>query len=352
MVTNGSTQLRTLVQRMPKVELHRHLEGSVRLTTLVDVAREHGIEMPEYDPELLRPFVQMMPQEARNPRHFLAKFLTLRQFFRSRSVIERIAREVVEDAAADNVLYLELRFTPPALSNLLECSFDDVTEWVCGAASAAAAAHGLDVRYILSINRHEPVALGQAVLDTALRHRDLGVVALDLAGNEESYPAEPFEGIFQQARAEGLGVTIHAGEWAGPASVMNAVTRLGAQRLGHGVRLAEDRRLTEQLAAAGIVLEVCPTSNVHSGVVADWTVHPLPTLFRDGIATTINTDDPLVSDITLSDEYQRAVQEMGLSLGDLRQHLWTAVEAAFIPSEERRALRRRMDSALEALLPA
>ncbi|MEP6986555.1 MAG: hypothetical protein ABI970_13200, partial [Chloroflexota bacterium] len=123
--------LRHTMQELPKIELHRHLEGAIRLSTLVDVAKAYGIEMPEYDIELLRPFVQMMPNEAHNSQHFLAKFMTIRQFFLSEDVIRRMTREIVEDAALDSTKYFELRFTPQALSNILNCPYENVLDWVC-----------------------------------------------------------------------------------------------------------------------------------------------------------------------------------------------------------------------------
>ncbi|MBZ0281471.1 MAG: adenosine deaminase [Anaerolineae bacterium] len=332
------------VHTLPKIELHRHLEGSVRLETLVDIARDAGIEMPEYDIETLRPFVQMMPSEKRDHLHFLSKFHTLRQFFRSPEIIKRVAREVVLDCAADNIRYLELRFTPRALSSVMGCSYDEVIRWVCETASETAAENNMQVRFILSMNRHESLEIGQQVLQAAIDYRDLGIVALDLAGNEDGHPAAPFRDIFERARGEGLGVTAHAGEWDGTQSIRDAVEHLGAQRIGHGVRAFEDEQMIEWLIEHKTVLEICPTSNVHSGVVADWTAHPLQKLFNNHVLTTINTDDPLVSNITLSDEIARAVQYMGMTLADIKTQIRTAAAAAFLPDSDRAALVAKFDS--------
>jgi adenosine deaminase len=330
--------VRHALTAMPKIELHRHLEGSVRLDTLVEIAREYGIEMPEYDVEVLRPFVQMMPGETRNAQHFLAKFLTLRQFYRSPEIIRRVAREAVMDAAADNIKYLELRFTPRALCNILNCSFETVIDWVCTEVATIAAQCGIVVRLILSMNRHESVEIGEHVLLAALAFRAQGVVAIDLAGNEQDFPAEPFQKVFEQAKTEGLGVTIHAGEWAAASNVRAAVERLHAARIGHGVRAIDDPTLCDWLVRRGTVLEVCPTSNVHSGVVVEWSQHPLADLYRRGILTTINTDDPLVSNITLTDELTRAVEYFSLSPIDLKQLMLNAAHAAFLPPSERASL--------------
>jgi adenosine deaminase len=340
-------QLLNTARALPKIELHRHLEGSVRLTTLVEIAQEYGIEMPEYDIETLRPFVQMMPGEPRNSQHFLAKFYTLRQFFRSQEVVRRVAHEVVSDAAADNVRYLELRFTPPALSNLMGCSYHDVIAWVCESGSEAAAQANIEVRFIVSVNRHESVDIASKVLDTTLAMRDYPIVAFDLAGSESTHPAAPFQSVFERAHEAGLGVTIHAGEWAGADNIRSAVLDFRAHRVGHGVRAIEDPAVVDILLERNVVLEMCPTSNVHSGVIPDWPQHPLPLLYRQGVRTTLNTDDPLVSNITLSDELAGAIERLSLTMDDLKRHLLTAADATFLPPDERAELVNRFDDWLK-----
>jgi adenosine deaminase len=326
------------IKALPKIELHRHLEGSVRLQTLVEIAREFAFEMPEYDAETLRPFVQMMPGEQRDATHFLAKFATLRQFYRSPEVIQRIAREVVEDAAADNILYLEMRFTPRALSSIVNVHPGEVIGWVCGAGNEEATRLGIQVRYIVSVNRHESVEFADQVLRAALDHRLHGVVAVDLAGQEIGYPCAPFANSFRHARENGLAVTIHAGEWQGAESVRDAIDTLGATRIGHGIRSIEDKALIQEMINQGIVLEVCPSSNVDSGVIAGLEHHPLPKLSELGVLTTINTDDPLISNITLTDEMLRAVQHMNFTLDDLKALVMRAAEAAFLPITEQAQL--------------
>jgi adenosine deaminase len=337
-LNNGSSGLLETVRALPKIELHRHLEGSVRLTTLVEIAQQYGIEMPEYDVETLRPFVQMMPTEPRTWQNFLAKFPTLRQFYRSPEIIRRITREAVIDAAEDNVKYMELRFTPKALCSVSQCEMENVVGWVCDTAAETAAEYDIQVRLIVSMNRHESVELGKPVLDYALEFRNRGVVAIDLAGQEAGYSALPFRPVFMRAKAEGLGVTVHAGEWDGAESVWDAVGSLGATRVGHGIRALEDPGIVGILVERGITLEVCPSSNCDSGVVSSLAEHPLPKLHQQGVLTTINTDDPLVSNITLSEEIVRVMSNMGLTLDDMKQHILRAAQAAFLPPSEREAL--------------
>lgn len=324
-----------VVKSLPKVELHRHLEGAVRLQTLLEIAREFALDIPAYTPEVLRPLVQVLPGQPRTAQQFLSKFRLLRSFYRTPDLISRIAREAVEDAAADNVHYMELRFTPKALSTAADLSFDQVIGLVCDAVGQAAADTGIRVRLIVSMNRHESVELGEQTLQAALMHHDKGIVGVDLAGDEAEFPAAPFASVFAAARDAGLGVTIHAGEWAGSESVRVAVDLLNAQRIGHGVRLDGDRELVALLVERATALETCPMSNVLSGVVSELSVHPLRELTSQGLYTTLNTDDPSICDTTLSEEIAGAIAAGLLNLSELEAYTLRAAQAAFLPVDER-----------------
>ncbi len=326
------------IQALPKIDLHRHLEGSLRLETLVALAIEYHIDVPTLDAESLRPFVQIMPGEPRSWQQFLSKFRVLRQFYRSERMIKRVTHEVIADAAADNVKYMELRFTPQALNNLMQCDYETVVEWVCEAVEAAVDGLDIQVRLILSMNRHESVTIGEQVLQAAKDYAHRGVVGLDLAGQEAGHSSLPFRDLFADAQQAGFGVTIHAGEWSGADSVREAVEALGANRIGHGIRAVEDPALLELLQERGTVLEVCPTSNIQSGAVDDFDTHPLIPLYELGIKTTINTDDPLICGVTMSDEIVQVMQTMPLSLDDVKRNILTAAQAAFLPHDQRAAL--------------
>jgi adenosine deaminase len=331
--------LRRQVAAMPKVDLHRHLEGSIRLQTLVEIAREYRIPLPSYEVDGLRPYVQMMANDPRNLDLFLGKFSVLRQFYRSPEIIRRITAEVVADAAADNVRYLELRFTPSTLASQIHCSIADVIAWVCEAAQQAGREHGVMVRLIVSMNRHESPELALRALDAALAARDKGVVGLDLAGRETGFPARPFGPMFFEGKQAGLGITVHAGEWQGSANVRDAIEHMGADRIGHGVRVVEDSRVVALARERGVIFEVCPTSNVQSGVVSNIRHHPLIDMYYLGLKTTINTDDPTISDIVLSDEFMVAARTFHFSFEALQQHVLKAVDAAFLPADQKAALR-------------
>lgn len=339
-------KLLALIRTLPKIELHRHLEGSVRLQTLVDIALEYGIEMPEYDPEILRPFVQMMPGEKRTSQHFLSKFSMLRQFYRSNDVVARIAREAVEDAAADNIHYMELRFTPMALCNVTKSPLEDIVALVAETVCETAKACGIQVKLIASMNRHESVEIGEKVMRAAIANMHKGVVALDLAGDEANFSALPFRSLFQQAREAGLGITIHAGEWNGANSVWDAIGNMNAKRIGHGIRALEDIAMINVLVEREIVLEVCPSSNYLSGIVDSLDNHPLILLTDHDVLTTINTDDPSVCNVTLSEEIALTMTHIGLTLEDIKKYTLRAARAAFLPNAERDALVRQFQAAL------
>jgi adenosine deaminase len=322
---------------LPKVDLHRHLEGTLRLDTMLDIARQHGITIPA-DILRLSSLVQMQEQEKYTFQNFLSKFNTLRLFYRSPDVIHRITREAVEDAARDNIRYLELRFTPVALSRAERFPLHDVIDWVMSSAQDAAQKYGVTVKMIASVNRHEINELAEQVAWLAVEHKDRGLIAMDLAGNEAEFKSEPFYGVFKEAKQSGLHITIHAGEWGPAENIREAVEELGAERIGHGVRVLEDDYVTQLLKERNTAFEVCVTSNYQSGVVPALEAHPLKEMIDRGLNVTINTDDPSISRITLSHEYYLAAEELGLGDAGLKQRIIAAGQAAFLPNAEKETL--------------
>jgi adenosine deaminase len=316
------------------VELHRHLEGSLRLKTMLEIARAGGITVP-INTGPLSSLVQVQQSEPSTYQNFLAKFATLRLFYRSPEVIHRITREAVEDAAIDNIRYLELRFTPVALSRAERFPLGDVMDWVCESAQKAAREFGLRVGLIVSVNRHEIVELAEQVAWLAAARIERGLVGLDLAGNEAEFPAGPFAGIFREARQAGLKVTIHAGEWGGAANVREAIELFNADRIGHGVRVEEDASTVALAREHGTPFEVCVTSNYQTGVAPSLPNHPMMKMLEDGLCITIGTDDPSISQITLTDEYQRVCEELGMSQQTLKERILAAAQAGFLPAAER-----------------
>jgi len=329
--------LKDFYYALPKVELHRHLEGSLRLRTMLELARTQGITVP-LNTGSLSNLVQVQKSEPSTYQNFLSKFSTLRQFYRSPEVIARLTCEAVEDAAKDNIRYLELRFTPVALSRAERFQLADVMDWVCESAQKAAIEFGLRVGLIVSVNRHESVELAEQVIGLAVDRRERGLIGLDLAGNEAEFPAEPFAGIFREAQQSGLKLTIHAGEWGGAANVRDAFEIFNAERIGHGVRVVEDPSTMALARERGAAFEVCVTSNYQTGVTPASTEHPLMKMLREGINVTICSDDPSISQITLTDEYHRVCEDMDLNQSRLKERILAAARAAFLPDQERHKL--------------
>jgi len=329
--------LRAQLHALPKVDLHRHLEGSLRLQTLTEIAQEYGIDLPSYDIEQLRPFVTVTSEEPDFHR-FLEKFRLLRRFYPNQAAVERIAYEAVADAAADNIKYLELRFNPVAQARVQGFSLDEVTTWVCSAVARAQRDLGVRTNLIIQIGRDESLDTASHIADVALAHRDDGVVGLDLAGDEVKYPARDFAQIFQRVRREGLHVTVHAGEAGGASNVREAIEVLGAQRIGHGMRTIENSQVVRLVREHGVTLEICPTSNLQTGAVRRFGQHPLVDLLALGLRVTINTDDPSVSDTTLTDEYVAVMLAMGMTLEQIKRTIVTAAEGSFQPPAEQERL--------------
>lgn len=340
-----ASDLRAILAALPKVELHRHLEGSLRLATLADLAREHDMDLPSHDAEILRPYVQVVGDPT-GFAGYLAKFKLLRHFYLTRDVVVRLAYECIADAAHDNVKYLELRFSPIALSKIQGFTLEEVTEWVILAAERAQADHDIQVRLLVTIGREENAQVARRVAEVALAARNQGMAGLDLAGDEVTFPAAPLVDVFRWAHEQGMHTTIHAGE-AGPASNIGAaVEEMYAERIGHGVRAGEDPAVVSMLARNRTTLEMCPTSNLHTGAVPTMRDHPLRRYQEAGVRVTINTDDPGISNTTLTDEYVAAIQDVGLTPAGLRQAIIDAAASAFLPEDERARLVAWFDQAL------
>jgi adenosine deaminase len=336
-IKQDTESIHSQLRALPKVDLHRHLEGSLRLQTLSEIALNHGIDLPSYDIEYLRAFATVADEQPDFHR-FLERFRFLRRFYPTREAVERVAYEAVADAAEDNIKYLELRFNPVALARAQGFPLDEVAGWVCEAVEESQQAHDIRVKLIIQIGRNESLKTASQLLDVALAYRHRGIVGLDLAGDEVTYPASRFADIFQRARSEGLHITVHAGEAGSPGNVREAIELLGAERIGHGVRSIEDSDIVALVLNQKVTLEVCPTSNMQTGVVSRFGHHPLLDLMNLGVRVTINTDDPSISDTTLTDEYRVAALAMGVSLKQIKQSIVVGAKASFQAPEERKLL--------------
>ena len=320
----------------PLCDLHRHLDGSVRLQTIIDLARQHAIELPAWTVETLRPHVQVMGAES-GLMEFIAKFRYLSEVLFNAEACRRIARENVEDAQREGIDYIELRFSPSFMAQAHRLDPIEVVEAVIQGTEEGTRSTGVKAKLIGILSRTYGVEACRAELDALLEHR-ASLVAIDLAGDERNFPAKLFREHFNRVRDAGLHVTIHAGEADGAHSVWSAIDDLGAERIGHGIRSVEDPALLECLAGRNIGLEVCLTSNVQTSTVVDLRSHPARFLLQQGITINLNTDDPGISGIDLPHEFEVAAPAAGLDVGMIRQAQANALDMAFVSASERAEL--------------
>jgi adenosine deaminase len=340
-----STEVIETVYDLPKIDLHRHLEGSIRLTTLSELVRSEGIDLPS-DEASLRRIVQVGQDDPKTSENFLSKFKHLREFYRSPEIIQRIVRETVIDAADDRVVYLELHFTPFALAQLRDFPLQEVVDWVIESALETADQVGMGIGLIPSFNRHESVQIAEQVVEIAMDRVGKGIVGLGLSGNEVDFSAKPFVELFHSAQRAGLKITVHAGEWTGAGTVLHAIDQIGSDRIGHGIRILEDPKVIALARERRTVFEVCLSSNLQSGVVDRMENHPLPAMIQAGLQVTLNTDDPGVSNIRLSDEFKIAMDSLGLTSTTLTALTMVAAQAAFLEPASKKKLERSLQERL------
>jgi adenosine deaminase len=337
---------RDWLRRLPKAELHCHLDGSLRPSTLLELAEEYGVPMPAGDAEGVRRYMRVA--NAHNLEEYLARFATTVAVLQHASVVERVAYELVEDAARDGVRYIEVR-NAPILNTRGGLSLVEVVEAMLRGLKRGEQVHGVIARLIIIALRHMPPAISMEIAELASAFRGNGVVAFDLAGAEAGYPASEHAAAFLYARERDLACTCHAGEGDGPLSVRDAVHRCGAHRIGHATRLIEDPSLTEFVNDRRIPLEICLTSNVQTRAALSYAEHPLRRYLDLGLSVALNTDNRLMSDTTLTDEYYHAATEIGLTQAELSGIALNGFESAFLPWAERQALVARMRAEIAAL---
>jgi len=335
------TELRPFVESMPKAELHLHLDGSLRIETALELAVSRRVEAPRTVSGMRGALVAPMP--CASQAELLRAFDLPIALMQDAEALERVAAELVEDKAADSVRYVEIRWGP-LLHTARGLSLADGIAAVARGADGAAARTGTTVRLIATALRSHAPADNVRLAETAATFRHAGVTAFDLAGPEEAFP-DPLlhAAAFGAARAGGLRITIHAGEWGGAAQVRGALA-LEPERIAHGPGAIDDPSLVAELRDRGITLDLCPTSNWQAGIVPSIAAHPLARLHRAGVGVTLSTDDSTVSDLRLSDEYVRAVEEIGLSLPELWAIDRHALDVAFAEPSVLAPLAREFDA--------
>jgi adenosine deaminase len=324
---------------LPLCDLHRHVEGCVRVETILDLGRRHGVALPANDPESLRPYVQVT-EPAPGVMAFIERFHWARAVLADPDACRRVAYECVEDAAREWLDYLELRFSPWFMAEPHGLDPVAVTDAVADGVAAGARDFGVRTGLVGILSRTYGPELCRRELDALLAHRER-IIALDLAGDEARFPAALFVDHFRRARDSGWHVTVHAGEADGAASVRESIERLGATRIGHAVHATDDPALLDLMAERRIGIECNLTSNVQTSTVRDYASHPLRAFLERGLLATINTDDPSISGIGIAHEYRVAAPAAGLSLEQIRQAQANALEIAFLPEVEKAALRAK-----------
>jgi adenosine deaminase len=330
-----------LLEAMPKAEMHLHLDGSLRVGTALELARTRGVQAPATWRGMFAALVAPMP--CRGQAELLRAFDLPIALMQDAEALERITAELVESKAAEGVRYVEIRWGP-LLHVARGLALEDGIDAVVRGAEGAAARTGTVVRLIATALRsHDPVD-NVRLAETASRFRDRGLTGWDLAGPEAAFPDPLTHGrAFEAARAGGLRITVHAGEWNGAAQVRRALS-VDPERIAHGSAAADDPSLMAELASRRVCLDLCPTSNVQAGTVPSLADHPIAVLHRAGVPVTLSTDDTTVSDISLTEEYGRAVGEIGLMLPELWAIDRFALDVAFADETTLAPLRREFDS--------
>lgn len=320
------------IRQLPKIELHLHLETSLRLRRLAQRAALDD------EPALIADPSKFAGYDRLRRMRYATRAGRIPDALYTPENIEAITFELLAEAAAHRLMYVEVRVGGRRGFQLLGA--DRLFEAMARARERAAAQFGIRCGVIVTVVRERgPEEAGQRVRE-AVRGRSRGVVGVDLAGDEENYPPGLFSRPLALAREAGLGITAHAGEFAGPSSIWTAIYQLGATRIGHGIRAVEDPALLDHLRDRGVTLEICPTSNLRLGLVASPSVHPLGRLAEHGVAVTINSDDPMLLDTDISRELALALQVLGGGDGALSRVMAAAARAAFLPDDERRELER------------
>ena len=345
-----------LIARMPKVELHVHLDGAMRPSTLWELAHKRGMQLDFPDEASF--CAACLCREGATLPEFLEKFAIMCPIVAgSVEGVERVAYEFVEDKASEGVVYAEARYAPQLLT-APDVSAEDVVRAVHRGFSRGLADFGVDVRSILCCMRHM-AGDSATVIDLCLKYAGKGVVGIDLAGDESrtdrDHPDEPPQvAAFDRARKRGVHRTVHAAE-AGPAwNVWEAVEILHAERIGHGYHCLEDDAVYDMVRRKGIHLEICPHSSIQTGAVVlddavGWASHPLVTFAKDGASFSVNTDDPTVCGVSLLDEYLVVVEKMGVGVEVLVQGVRNAADATFLDPDAKKKLKEKIEAKLKEI---
>jgi len=329
----------------PKTDLHCHLDGSLRVSTILDLAKQQNVTLPATTEAEL--FSKIYAGDvASSLTDYLKGFNITLKVLQNKAALYRVAYELIEDCAKENVRYIEVRYAP-TLHQELGLSLEAIVESVLLGLEHGRRDFGVLSGVILCALRSMPVASSIETARLAVAYKMRGVVAFDLAGDEAHFPAKDHKQAFELARVEGLPCTIHAGEAAGPKSISDALFLCGAHRIGHGTNLFENYELEQYVLDFQVPLEICLSSNLQTGACLAISNHPFVSYFKKGLLVTLNTDNRLVTNTTSSLELQIAQDTFGYSNDQMKTIIKNGVQAAFLPFAEKQALLRSFSSELE-----
>ena len=337
------------IQRLPKTDLHVHLDGSLRIDTILEMAREQGVALPGDTPETLRPFVEV-GEECHSLVDYLKAFDVTLSVMQTYDALVRTAFELAEDAAAENVRYLEVRYSP-ILHQQKGLTLHNIVQAVVEGLAQAERKYPIKTGVILCGIRHISPELSNRLADLTVAFKNKGVVGFDLAGAEEDFPAKKHREAFSRVLANNINCTLHAGEAYGPESIHQAIHLCGAHRIGHGVRLIENGDLLNYVNDHRIPLECCPSSNVQTRAVRTMEEHPIRLFYDLGLRVTVNTDNRMVTRTTVSEEYLHLHTALGFTLDEIKELIIMGFKSAFLPYAEKRALLSEVVNELKSFMP-
>ncbi len=328
-----------ITKTLPLTDIHRHLDGNIRIQTILELGQKYNLDLPAYDIESLRPHVQVMDNQP-DLLSFLSKLDWGVKVLASLDACKRIAFENMQDAAQQGLDYVELRFSPGYMGMTHQLPLEGVVEAVIAGVKEGSQTYGVKANLIGIMSRTFGQEACEKELNALLAHKN-DIKALDLAGDELGFPGNLFIDHFKKARDAGWHITVHAGEAAGPESIWQAIEELGAERIGHGVKAVQDLKLLDYLAKHQIGIESCLTSNIQTNTVRSLAEHPLKTFLEHGVLATINTDDPAVEGIEIQHEYLTAAPLAGLSPEQIYTAQKNGLKIAFLSDREKDELRQK-----------
>ncbi|MFC0214960.1 adenosine deaminase [Paenibacillus chartarius] len=332
------------VRLLPKVDLHIHLDGSMRPATVIELAAEEGIRLPDTDPARLAAHLQAS-EMCGSLGDYLAKFDLPLRCLQTSEGLRRAAYELVMDAHADRVKYIEVRFAP-LLHTAGRLSAEEVIAEVLHGLERGERESGTLARAIVICLRSHDPAENIRVIHAAHSFQGRGVVGVDLAGDEARFPPQLHRDVFRLADRYGFPVTLHAGEAAGAENIRECVSHMHAVRIGHGVRLKESEPLVQWIKERNIALEMCVTSNIQTKAVRCWEEHPIKEYFEQGILVTVNTDNTTVSNTTMTQEYEKIMKLYRFTIGEMKQLILNAANVSFLETERKRELTASLQTEL------